>query len=1071
MLKFVKSPLVRISFGLVMLTLSILLASDMLGLVPDTRRAELESRKIIAESLAVQLSTVISDSTLHGVEETMRSMVERSTSVISAGLRRDNGGLVVELGDHSKHWTLQPGERSTTTQIQVPLFDEQGRWGAVELKFLELGKTGEAMSWRNSFLAVIVMVGVFGFFGYLLFLKRAMHELDPSAVIPERVRKALDTLAEGLLIVDQDGVIVFSNQAFARKTGLMPDNLVGRQSNSLQWEMVNKDSDSGQLPWFCLLEGQELSANTTVKLTADMKKTYTFTVNTSPICSAKGKIRGVLITFDDVTEIEEKNKELRRTLEKLKQSQREIKRQNQELHVLATRDPLTDALNRRSFFQGFEALYSEAREESEGLACIMVDIDHFKSVNDRFGHAVGDKVIKLLAKILTEISRPNDLVGRFGGEEFCVALPGTNSKACAAVAERMRLAIQEGYGAKFANAMRITSSFGVSDLSGGAATVAELVDQADKSLYVAKESGRNRVVSWSNALIDDASEEISNTPSADQQPASKQDIPEQQTPTETQASTQLMYPNDESNEQGDKSAVKFAQKTNLDGSKNELQYPLSVNSRSSGITCEPNRVLLFDRIDQAIHRSTRYKTHIAVMVIDVEEMQRVAETLGFSAAEKFAKSLVSRLKGALRSTDTVSVTEEDELLFSISRLGGNELVVLLSDLKQTDIVTTIITQRLFTATSDPIEVEGTEFYLEANAGVSLFPVDGQDSETLLNYASSAMREAKNRIGRNNFQFYSDDINRRCKQRIRLEADLHHALERGELVVFYQPKADLKTGAILSMEALLRWQHPQLGMVQPNDFIYLAEQSGLIGKISQRVIKTVCNQILTWKDAGYGTLSVAVNMSPVEFRNPELAEQIIALITETGIPTSALEIEITETVVMQNMDTAIDILTQLYEAGLRIAVDDFGTGYSSLSYLKKFPLSKVKIDRSFISDLAQGSNDAALVSAIIAMAHSLGLLVVAEGVETDEQLRFLQDLHCDEIQGYLVSKPLPSHEICELLDRSASIKRMIIDYGATFAQMTAQQGGAPAAGMFGILNEFPEASMGQLQPEVRRVAKK
>jgi len=619
--------------------------------------------------------------------------------------------------------------------------------------------------------------------------------------------------------------------------------------------------------------------------------------------------------------------------------------------------------------------------------------------------------------------------------------------------------------------MRITSSFGVSDISNGAATVAELVDQADRSLYVAKESGRNRVVSWSDTLNDDAYEETSKTLSADQEPAPKQDIHERQTSTEAQQYMQSPPRNDEADEQTEKSVLQFAQETNLDNLKNESQYHLGDNSGSSEITSESNRVLLFDRINQAIHRSTRYNTHMAVIVFDVEAMQRVAETLGFSAAEKFAKALVSRLKGTLRCTDVVSVTEDDELLFSISRLGGNEMVVLLTDLKQTDIVTSIITQRLFNATSDPIDVEGTEFYLEADVGVSLFPHDGQDSETLLNHASSAMREAKRLVGHNNFQFYSAEINQRCKQRIRLEADLHHALERGELVVFYQPKVDLKTGAILGMEALLRWRHPQLGMVPPNDFIYLAEQSGLIDKISQRVIKTVCQQILTWKDAGYGTLSVAVNMSPVEFRNPELSEQIIALITETGVPTSALEIEITETVVMQNMDTAIDILTQLYEAGLRISVDDFGTGYSSLSYLKKFPLSKVKIDRSFISDLVQGSNDAALVSAIIAMSHSLGLLVVAEGVETDEQLRFLQDLHCDEIQGYLVSKPLPSDEICELLDRSASIKRMIMDYGASFAQMTAQQSGAPAAGMYGILNEFPSASIEQSQPEFQQVAEK
>ena len=828
MLKFFKSPLVRISFGLMMLTVSMLLASDMLGMVPDTRRAELKSRKVIAESLAVQLSTGIAENELYGIDETLRSVVERNTSVMSAGLRRDKGGLLVEIGDHSKLWTLQPGDRSTTTQFQVPLFDEEGRWGTVELSFAELGKNGETVSWHNSFLAVIVMVGVTGFIVYLLFLKRALRELDPSAVIPERVRKALDTLMEGLLIVDQNGLILFANQAFARKIGLTPDDLVGRQSNSLQWEMADRGSDCGQLPWLCVLEGGELSGNTPVKLTAGMKKTYTFNVNVSPISSAEGKIRGALITFDDVTEIERKNEELRRALGKLERSQREIKRQNQELHVLATRDPLTGVLNRRSFFQGFDSLFVEAHEEGENLGCIMVDIDHFKSVNDRFGHAVGDKVIKLLANVLTEVSRPNDLVGRFGGEEFCVAIPRADNDVCAAIAERMRSAIQEGHGAKFANAMRITSSFGVSALSSGAATVAELVDQADKALYVAKESGRNRVVSWSSSLIGESSEKTSNTPSADRDSALNQGIPQQQSATEPQESRQLPHANGESDGRGDDAFALQAQMTNQDGSVNEPPYHLSGNSES-------NRVLLFDRIDQAVRRSTRYKTHLAVMVIDVEALQRVYETLGFSAGEKFAKTLVSRLKGVLRGTDTVSLTDEDELLFSISRLGGNEMVVLLTELKQTDLVITIM-QRLFTATSAPIEVEGTEFYLDADVGVSLFPNDGQDAENLLRHASSAMREAKQRVGRNNFKFYSAEINRRSKQRIRLEADLHRALERGELLVFYQPKVDLKTGDILGMEALLRWQHPQLGMVPPNEFISLAEQSGLIDKISERVIK-------------------------------------------------------------------------------------------------------------------------------------------------------------------------------------------------------------------------------------------
>ncbi|MCP4965842.1 MAG: sensor domain-containing diguanylate cyclase, partial [bacterium] len=313
------------------------------------------------------------------------------------------------------------------------------------------------------------------------------------------------------LVVDKDGYIVFSNLAFARKTGLTPNQLVGQKSTELDWEIEAVAQESNELPWFRLLAGQTCPTGVRVRLTTALKATYTVTANVSPITAAADKIKGALITFDDITAIETKNEELRRTLGKLEKSQREITRQNQELQVLATRDPLTGSLNRRSLFQGFETLFTEAQEEGGELSCIMVDIDHFKSVNDRFGHAVGDKVIKLLAKILTEHSRPIDLVGRFGGEEFCVVLPEVGTAVAAEIAERMRLAVQEGKEAKFTSTLRITASFGVAALSERVNDHNAMLEQADKALYAAKEGGRNRVVKWSIALEEEAPAGVSGT--------------------------------------------------------------------------------------------------------------------------------------------------------------------------------------------------------------------------------------------------------------------------------------------------------------------------------------------------------------------------------------------------------------------------------------------------------------------------------------------------------------------------------------------------------------------------------
>ena len=1049
---FFKSPLVRISFGLAMLTVSMLLVTDLLGLVPDTKKAELQSRKVIAESLAVQLSTKITDEQVHSVEETLRSVVERNDRVLSAALRMISGDLLVEFGNHSENWKLTPGDRSTASLVQVPLYDKKERWGNLELRFAKLVQSRNLFSDRNSFFAVILFMGLAGFLAYWLFLKRTMRELNPDAVVPERVRNALDALAEGLLIVDKDGYIVFSNSVFADKIGVMPNDLVGKDSSGFEWENDSTSPDCIKLPWLCTLEGKDLSGGNTIRLRTELDQVYTFNINASPITAVSGKIRGAMVTFDDVTELEIKNEELSRTLHKLEHSQDEITRQNKELQVLATRDPLTGALNRRSLFQGFETLFAEARQEGEELSCIMLDIDHFKSVNDQYGHAVGDEVIKTLAGILAEHSRSNDLVGRYGGEEFCVVLPGVSAEVCAQIAERMRLAIEKGNGTRLSDELQITSSFGVSSLSSGASSYSELVEQADFALYEAKQSGRNRVVCWSGSGEDGSVNNLMMSLDTERLvPIREQEAGSENVGDRALSQSQRVI--DHTQDQAEKVHQRTVQNASPRQSVRALEHKQQLESVSSNVISLSNQILLFDRIDQAIKRAQRYETNVAVLAVNIDALQRVNDTLGLTVGEKLARTIVSRIKQILRSTDTVTLTRQDELAFSISRLGSNEIVVLLTDLEEAEIITSIL-QRVFAAYDEPVEVEGNEYYFNADVGVSVFPFDGGDSDTLLKNASSAMHEAMQSQGRNNIQFFANDINERSQKLIRMEAELHRALERNELLVYYQPKVDLRTGTILGMEALLRWQHPQLGIVPPSEFIPLAEQTGLIEEMGQWVVRTVCRQIKLWQDAGYDAITVAVNLSPVQFRNPGLADQIMSLIDEAEIPASALEVEITEGVFMQDIDAAVTILEKLSKAGLSISLDDFGTEYSSLRYLKRFPLDKIKIDQSFITDFVRDTNDAAIVSAIIAMSHSLGLQVVAEGVETEEQLRFLQDLQCDEMQGYLISKPVPRDEAGRLLAESSGVRRMIMKGCMVNSPMGHEGGPLVATGMIGVLNDFP-----------------
>lgn len=1006
---FRPTPIARLTFGLVMLTVSILLLADLVGVVPDGRRAELEARRVIAESLAVQLSAAVTAGRAQVAQQTLDALVRRNSSVLSAGLRRADGTMLVDVADHARHWTGNDDGSSEPTAVQVPVYDSGSRWGAVEVRFAPLGGGVWGGPFGASLISIVAFTALAGCLLYGIFLRRALRELDPSAVIPERVRAALDALAEGLLILDDRERIVFANSAFAGKLGCSVQLLTGRDSSELSWGL-DVPGDAA-LPWVRVLRGERLTTGVHVRLTTPLGEQRSFVVNASAIDGGMHKVRGVLATFDDVTEMERKHRELADAMRQIEQNQREITRQNRELQVLATRDPLTGILNRRSLVEGMRTLFEEARAAGDALACVMIDIDRFKSFNDRFGHATGDKVIRYVARCLTEAARATDLVGRYGGEEFCVVLPGADADEAESIAERMRLAIHRGEGVKVTSAVRITASFGVAVLGPDVARHEELMERADVAMYAAKSAGRNRTLRWTEAIGAEFGHR-------DHAPAAPQD------------------------------ADREAGIEQLRARIVELEGALMANSGALANTtgdAPDTRTLLVDRVQQALLRAGRYATRVGVIVFELDPTRRVEGTLGFTVMERLIESVLARIRNQVRRTDTVMVSSERGPVMAMSRINAHESALVVTDLKDPDAVTWVV-RRLLEALKVPFSVMGHEIYAQARVGISLYPLDSEDAETLLRQATAAMRESRPEEGLS-YQFYSSAFDRKAREQMRLENELRRAVAAQEFVLHYQPKVDLRSGVVTGLEALVRWQHPQRGLVPPGEFIPVAEQSGIIEQLGSWVLRSACLQARLWLESGHGPLSVSVNLSPAQFRQPTLAQDIIDILAETGLAPAALEVEVTESVVVQNMERAVDTMQTLHEAGVRISMDDFGTGYSSLSYLKRFPLDTLKIDRSFLKDCTQDSYDATILSAIIAMAHSLGLRVVAEGVETEGQMRFLQDLHCDEIQGYLIRRPVPREEVARLFAERDTVRRQVRP--GVHLQGSDAVGEAPE--LFGILN--------------------
>jgi diguanylate cyclase (GGDEF)-like protein len=418
------------------------------------------------------------------------------------------------------------------------------------------------------------------------------------------------------------------------------------------------------------------------------------------------------------------------------------------------------------------------------------------------------------------------------------------------------------------------------------------------------------------------------------------------------------------------------------------------------LTGLPNRMLLNDRISQAIAVAQRHRNKVAVMFMDLDNFKHINDSLGHQAGDRLLQSVAKRLVMCVRGADTVS------------RQGGDEFVALLSEVRQPEDAA-VIARKMLQAVAETHPIDQHDLRVTASIGVSIYPDDGPDAETLVKNADTAMYQAKEN-GRHCYRFFKPAMNVRAVQRQSIEEDLRGALERHELVLHYQPKIDLRTGAISGPEALLRWMHPTRGLLSPSEFIPVAEDCGLIVPIGAWVLREACEQVRAWADAGLPITTMAVNVSVAEFRAEDFLEGVFAILDETGLDPRFLELEMTESVLMQRAEPTAAILQDLRARGVRVTIDDFGTGYSSLSYLRKFAVDALKIDQSFVRQISIAGRDTPLVTAVISMARSLKLLVVAEGVETLEELAFLRAQQCDEVQGYYFSRPVPAEQFARLL---------------------------------------------------------
>ena len=494
-------PAIRLSFGLVLLTLSILILAQTLGLTPSDEKQQLQLRQNVAETLAVQVIFALQRNDPMALDALLINTVSRNIDMLSAAVLDPYNGPLSQTKEHTRHWRGVTSKKSTPTHIILPLYSDQKKLGVLKISFVKLNSSSSNFFGLSNFVILALFFSISGFIAYWVFIKRTLKHLDPSAVIPARVKNAFNILSEGVLILDQRHQIVLANSSLLDKLKLEEKQVLGRHANLLKWQL-DAHVKTRDMPW-------EMAINTGItqrNIKISLKKrghiehgdagSWAFQVNAVPIQDDGGHRQGTIVSFDDISELEATNKQLEVMMQKMESVQLALKKKNQELGYLASRDPLTDCFNRRALFEFLDNKFETAMHAKAQFTCIMADIDHFKNVNDTYGHSVGDEVIKVVARSIQESLREGDIIARYGGEEFCVILPRTSLDQACIVAERCRDTIA----AQICQGVQVTSSFGVTSLVFGATNPQDLITQADEALYLSKENGRNCVSQWNPSL-------------------------------------------------------------------------------------------------------------------------------------------------------------------------------------------------------------------------------------------------------------------------------------------------------------------------------------------------------------------------------------------------------------------------------------------------------------------------------------------------------------------------------------------------------------------------------------------
>ncbi len=972
-------PQLRIACGLVALLVSTILIADFLGFMPRPEEHLRESRKLLGESLAVQLSSAAANGHNDILTQTVKEIVRRNDEVAYAGLWLASGVQLTSFGDEAVVGASL-FDFSSFESLVIPIFEEKARWGEVRLQFTPSKDWGmRYLGFPAATLQFLLFVSVASLLTFFLFMKKVLSELNPTKAVPQRVNAAFDVLAEGVVIIDEAQRIVLANRSFAQRLGSEPEALVGKGIDSFQWDL--KGDEVEMLPWQASLAHGEHVMGMPLKLRSEGEDTA-FTANAAPIEDGQGQHKGVLITLDDVTPLEAKNTELASMLDRLSKTQSVIQQKNSKRQVLATRDPLTGCLNRRSFMERYEKHFSAAAAGEVELVVLMVDIDHFKRINDEHGHGVGDEAIVLVAQLLQQLFNKGAVVARYGGEEFVISLPGVDLVQGEKIAKRVCGVVGEKVPSHAIAIDSMTISIGVSAYEPELADSLELLDRADRGLYKAKQSGRNRACVFDPKFVHAVNDEkiIQHARLVEAGEAVISDLKSQL--EEMQSVVQVQA------------------------------HEITHKSMHDDLTGLPNRFLLLDRTTQAMRQSSRNNNLAAIVSISLSDYQRVHSTDGSDAAEWMLRTASERLEKVVRSVDTIGVAFNEQAL-TFSRISHNELAMLIVDVDNVESIPKII-DRVTTALEQPFLYQDSEYFNKAHCGIAVFPNDGNEADALIRNATLARSYAERRSANvSGSAYFSKDIDNLSIKNAKMASELRKAIAQDGLEVMYQPKVHSVSQKVTGVEALARWHHPELGHVGPMEFITVAEHIGVIDQLTNWVLTRVCRDI---KSGALGSLRVSINVSPLELCDPLTGDRLLKIVRDCGVMPEQIEVEITESSVLNNFDLTRTILGQIQDEGILVALDDFGTAYSSLNLLLEIPVDVIKIDRSFVTDIQSAKGNQAVVQAILQMAESMNKRVVAEGVENNEERDCLSRLGCYEIQGYLYSKPMVFADLCKFVQK-------------------------------------------------------